>query len=34
LARDDDLAVQRLVAHYRRTGELLHLTASSTVASS
>ena len=33
LARDADLAVQRLVAHYRRTGELLHLTKSSTVAS-
>lgn len=26
LARAADLAVQRLVAHYRRTGELLHLT--------
>ena len=31
LARDADLAVQRLVAHYRRTGELLRLTKSSAV---
>jgi DNA-binding GntR family transcriptional regulator len=33
LTRDGDLAVQRLIAHYRRTGELLHRTISSAQAS-